>query len=167
MYADDTSILYTTKNYCDLKFKLDIIRCHIFKWFQNNQFALNTDKTNTINFTPTTATCYPLNLRVDDKSFLEAETIKFLGLQLDNHLTYKGHTEDLLLHKLSTVCFLMRKLYYILNINDLKTIYYAYYHSLVKCGIIYWGNASGSNKVFILQKKIIRIMVAAGPTTYM
>jgi hypothetical protein len=37
----------------------------------------------------------------------------------------------------------MRKLYYILNINDLKTIYFAYYHSLVKYGIIYWGNASG------------------------
>jgi hypothetical protein len=50
-----------------------------------------------------------------------------------------------------------------LNINDLKTVYYAYYHSLVKYGIIYWGNASGSNKVFILQKKIIRIMVGAGP----
>jgi hypothetical protein len=51
----------------------------------------------------------------------------------------------------------MRKLYYILNINDLKTVYYAYYHSFVKYGIIYWGNASGSNKVFILPKKIIRI----------
>jgi hypothetical protein len=33
----------------------------------------------------------------------------------------------------------------------------------VKYGIIYWGNASSSNKVFILQKKIIRIMVGAGP----
>jgi hypothetical protein len=87
MYADDTSVLFTTKNYCDLKFKLDIVMCHMFKWFQDNQFALNTDKTNTIKFTPTTATCYPLNLMVDDKSFLEAETIKFLGLHLDNHLT--------------------------------------------------------------------------------
>jgi hypothetical protein len=57
----------------------------------------------------------------------------------------------------------MRKLYYILYINDLKTVYYAYYHSLTKYGIIYWGNASGSNKVFILQKKIIRIMTGASP----
>jgi hypothetical protein len=31
-------------------------------------------------------------------------------------------------------------------------------------GIIYWGNASGSNKVFVLQKKIIRIMMGVGPT---
>jgi hypothetical protein len=99
---------------------------------------------------------------VNNKSFSEAETIKFLGLQLDNHLTCKGHI-DLLLHKLSTVSFLMGKLYYMLNINDLKTVYSAYCHSLVQYGIIYWGNASGSNQVFILQKKIIRIMVGVGP----
>ncbi|GFG37720.1 hypothetical protein Cfor_06959 [Coptotermes formosanus] len=66
-YDDDTSILVNTKNYCDLKFKLEIVMCHMFKWFQDNQFALNIDKTNIIKFTPTTATCYPLNLMVDDK----------------------------------------------------------------------------------------------------
>jgi hypothetical protein len=60
MYADDTSILFTTKNYCDLKLRLEILMCHMFKWFQDNQFALNIDKTNIIKFAPTTATCYPL-----------------------------------------------------------------------------------------------------------
>jgi hypothetical protein len=33
----------------------------------------------------------------------------------------------------------------------------------VKYVIIYWGNASGSNKVFVLQNKIIRIMIGVGP----
>jgi hypothetical protein len=91
--------------------------------------------------------------------------MKFLGLQLDNHLTCKGHI-DFLLHKLSTVRCLMRKLYYILNtsINGLKTVYYAYYHSLVKYGIIYWGNTPDSNKAFVLQKRIIRIIMGVGPT---
>jgi hypothetical protein len=44
----------------------------------------------------------------------------------------------------------MRKLYYILNTNGLKTVYYADYHLLMKYGIMYWGNTSESNKVFIL-----------------
>jgi hypothetical protein len=87
------NVSFITKNYCDLKLQLDILMCHMFKWFQDNQFALNIDKTNIIKFTPTTATCYPLNLMVDDKSFSEAETVKFLGLQLDNHLTCKEHTD--------------------------------------------------------------------------
>jgi hypothetical protein len=163
MYADDTNILITTKNYQDLKLKLDKVLCHVFKWFQNNKFVLNIDKTNKIKFTPTAATRYRLNLTFSDKSLLEVEMIKFLGLQLDNHLTCKRHI-DLLLYKLSTVCFIMRKLYYTLNINDLKTVYFAYYHSLVKSGIIYWGNVSGTNKVFVLKKKIIRITMGVGPS---
>jgi hypothetical protein len=163
MYVDDTTILCTTKNYHDLKIKLDVVSFHMFKWFQNNQFVLNLDKTNIIKFTPTAATSNPLNLTFYDKTLIEVETIKFVGLQLDNHLTCKGHI-DVLLHKLNTVCFLIRKLYHILNINEFKTIYFAYYHSLVKYGIIYWGNASGSNKVFVLCKKIIRIMMGVGPT---
>jgi hypothetical protein len=89
--------------------------------------------------------------------------MKFLGLQLDNHLTCKGHI-DFLLHKLSTLCFLMRKLYYTLNTNELKTVYYACYHSLVNYGIIVWGNTADSNKVFVLQKKIIIIIMGVGPT---
>jgi hypothetical protein len=137
-FADDTSILCTTKDYHNLKIKLDAIFSHMLKWFQN-QFVLNLDKTKMLEFTPTAATCYPLNLMLHNKSLKEVEMMKFLGLQLDNHLTCKGH-RDSLLHNLSTVCFLMRKLYYILNINCLKTVYYAYYHSLVKYGIIYWGN---------------------------
>jgi hypothetical protein len=163
MFADDTSILCTTKDYHNLKIKLEVIFSHMFKWFQDNQFVLNLDKTKMIKFTSTAATCYPLNLMFHDKTLKEAETIKFLGLQLDNHLTCKGHT-DFLLHKLSIVCFLMRKLYYILNINGLKTVYYTYCHSLVKYGIIYWGNTSNSNKVFVLENKIIRIMMGVGPT---
>jgi hypothetical protein len=34
----------------------------------------------------------------------------------------------------------MRKLSYILSIKNLKSVYYAYCYSLVKYGIIYWGN---------------------------
>ena len=100
---------------------------------------------------------------IHSKVLQEVETMKFLGLQLDNHLNCKGHI-DFLLHKLSTLCFLMRKLYHTLNINGLKTVYYAYYHSLVNYGIIFWGNTTDSNKVFVLQKKIIRIIMGVGPT---
>jgi hypothetical protein len=108
MFADDTSILCTTRDYHNLKIKLDAVFGHMINWFQNNQFVLNLDKTKIIKFTSTAATCYPLNLMHHNKSLKELEMMKFLSLQLDNHLTYKGHI-DFLLHKLSTVCFIMRK----------------------------------------------------------
>jgi hypothetical protein len=61
MFADDTSILCTSKNYHDLKTKLDVILGHMVDWFQNNQLALNLDKTKIIKFTTTASACYPLN----------------------------------------------------------------------------------------------------------
>jgi hypothetical protein len=33
----------------------------------------------------------------------------------------------------------------------------------VKYRIIYWGNTSDSHKVFVIQKKIIRMMMGVGP----
>jgi len=36
-------------------------------------------------------------------------------------------------------------------------IYYAYCHSRVNYGIIFWGNSSYSNKDFKLQKRVVRI----------
>jgi hypothetical protein len=62
MFADDTSILCTAKEYYNLKIKLDGIFSHMFMWLQNNQFMLNLDKTKMITFTPTAATCYPLHI---------------------------------------------------------------------------------------------------------
>jgi hypothetical protein len=132
-------------------------------WFQKNQLVLNSDKTKIIKFTSTASVHWPLNLVLHSKSPQEVDMVKFPGLQLDNRLMYKAHI-DSLLHKLTTVCFLMRKLYYILNINGLKIVYYAYYQSPVKYGIIYWGNTADSNKVSVLQKKMIRIMLGVGPT---
>jgi hypothetical protein len=56
-------------------------------------------------------------------------------------------------------------LLHISNITTLKSIYFAYFHSVIQYGIIFWGNSSNSGKIFTLQKKIIRIMVGAWPRT--
>jgi hypothetical protein len=104
MFADDNGIFCTSKYYHDLKTKCDVTLGHMVVWFQNNQLALNLDKTEIIKFTTTASECYPLNLMIHNKALKEAETMKFPGLLLDDHLTCKGHI-DFLLHKLSTLCF--------------------------------------------------------------
>jgi hypothetical protein len=48
---------------------------------------------------------------------------------------------------------------HIRNIDTLKSIYFAYFHYLMKYGIILGGNLSDNKKVFILQKKIVSIMM--------
>ena len=39
--------------------------------------------------------------------------------------------------------------------------YYAYFHSLMNYGIIFWGNSSYSDKVFKLQKRIVILLAGS------
>jgi hypothetical protein len=42
--------------------------------------------------------------------------------------------------------------------ETLKLVYFAYFHSIMPYGVIFWRNLTDSKKVFYIQKKIIRIM---------
>ena len=59
----------------------------------------------------------------------------------------------------------MTSVVYISNINTLKSVYCAHFPSVIKYGIILWGNSSNRGKTFTLQKKIDRIMAGAQPKT--
>ena len=62
----------------------------------------------------------------------EADYIKFLGMQLDNYPTWRTHI-GLLLHELHTSSSVIRRLFHVLNIDAHTIIYFAYFHSLIKC----------------------------------
>ena len=57
----------------------------------------------------------------------------------------------------STACYTIRMLKH----NMLLMIHYAYLHSLMNYGIIFWGNSRYSSKVFKLQKRVVRIITSS------
>jgi len=89
---------------------------------------------------------------------------KFLGLQTDNHLNWKDNTEQMI-PKLSAAYYVVRSAVHISKLNTLRSIYYAYYHSIIKYEIIVWGKSTNSGKIFTLQKKIFTIVAGAQPRT--
>jgi hypothetical protein len=86
---------------------------------------------------------------------------KFIGPIIDDILTWKQHI-DYLIKKMSSVCYALY-VKHSLPIETLKLIYFAHVHTITNYGVIFWGNSSHMNKVFILQKKIIRIITNARP----
>ena len=62
-----------------------------------------------------------------------------LGLQTDNHINWKNDTEETIL-KLSGANYATRLMVHISNKNTLKSIYYAYFHSITEYGKIVWCN---------------------------
>ena len=51
LFSDDTSILVTSSNYIEVNQKSNSILHHISKWFQTNQFVVNTNKIYIVKFT--------------------------------------------------------------------------------------------------------------------
>ena len=92
---------------------------------------------------------------------MELNNTKLLVLQLDSQLIWKMHV-NYLLNKQSVVCFILRRLFHILNIKTLKVVYFTHFHSLIKYGIIFWGNSTTICKMFIVQKEILRTMLGIG-----
>jgi hypothetical protein len=63
--------------------------------------------------------------------------IKFLGLQMEYHLNWKNHIE-LIIPKLCGAFYAVQSMAHIGDITRLKTISFAYFHSIMKYGIIFW-----------------------------
>jgi hypothetical protein len=58
-----------------------------------------------------------------------------------------------------------RSIALISNINTFKSIYYAYFHSVIKYRIIFFLLTLQTVKIFTLQKKIVRIVAGVKPRT--
>jgi hypothetical protein len=97
-----------------------------------------------------------------DSLFHEEPNYKFLRLELDKHMNWKMHIK-LILPKLNSACHAIRCMKHYCNIQTLKMLYHAYFHSIVAYGVIFWGNSTDVTKVFLLQKSIIRIMMGIRP----
>jgi len=105
MFADDTSIPVCHSDCGDFKRASNHALLHICEWFQSNHMMLNVEKTIIVRFTPTKFSHYPLNLVYADQPAIELGTLKYFGLWLDNHFTWKPHI-DFLLCKLALLALL-------------------------------------------------------------
>jgi hypothetical protein len=115
-----------------------------------------------IKFTSSKSSSYPLHVSYNNQALTDTENIKFLGVYLDCHLTWNLHLDNLI-KKLSSICFLLRKLASIVNVKTLRMAYFAHFHSQINYGIIVWGSSSSMRNVFIIQKIEIMIMLWLGP----
>ena len=103
---------------------------HIIKWFVANNWVLSLDKMNTMKFVTKNLAYCTLHIGYKENYIEETVNKKFLGLQIDNHINWKNCIEEMI-HKLSGTCYAIRTIVHISNINTLKSIYYAYFHSII------------------------------------
>ena len=89
------------------------------KWFKANQLVLNVMKTNIIKFSPSHFLHSQLITEHNNSTISEVPETKFLGVQIDNDLNWRCHI-DRILPKLSTAGFVIRQLFYALNLETFR-----------------------------------------------
>jgi hypothetical protein len=117
--------------------------------FRNNLLSLDLEKTQWLQFSTIKNISTGFQIGDKDKYIVRTSSIKFLGLIINDTLTWKRHI-DYITRKLNAACFAIKTVNSLLSREALKIIYFAY--------VIFWGNSVHSIKIFRIQKKIIRIM---------
>jgi len=84
---------------------------------------------------------------------------------IDDTLTWKSYIE-MIIPKINVACFAFRVPKPLVTQDTSNMVYHSYFLSLIKYGIIFWGNSSYSNSIFKQQKRIIRIIMGVGIKDY-
>lgn len=163
-FADDTAILYTDENWSDLKEKAENDFKNIISFFNSKLLTINYTKTYYVPFT-SYSTGLPdfdaLNLKMGSMeiNIQSKQNIKYLGIYIDSFLRWNVHT-NYVTNKLRSLFHKFKYLSQILNIAQLRTLYFALVETHLTYGLIAWGGVVYSHlkQLEKTQKYILKII---------
>jgi hypothetical protein len=116
-------------------------------WFKANVLSLNFNKTYYLQFWTKNYIDSTLDINCLNKNIANSSYTKFLGLMVDDNLTWNKLT-DHLISKLKSVCYAITADNAMLSRKGLRMLYFSYVHSIISYGIIFWGNTPNRIKIF-------------------
>jgi hypothetical protein len=163
LFADDTTISFTSDDIPILFKYVNFDLESLSEWFRANKLSLNIGKTNYVIFrTNSKPLVKDLNIKIGNEVIERKSVIKFLGVYIDEKLEWHDHI-NYIKNKLNSSLYALRKVKNILKTNHLITLYYSLIYPYIDYGISLWGSTHSThiNKIFIKQKKAIRIVTRA------
>ena len=102
---------------------------------------------------------YDINIKIGDKKINEVQQTKFLGIIVDNKLTWNNHISVLTTKIAKSIGILLKCRKY-LEERILLNLYYSFIYPYLLYGNLIWGNAATTlvEKVGKKQKLAIRII---------
>ena len=164
LFADDTNIFVAGKTYDEAVEKAnDILRC-VSNYTRANKLHINIDKTCFMHFQPkrstTTVTATDNTvLKLNGNEVEEVSETKFLGVTIDNQLSWEAHLNSLA-KKLKCCSGQINRISNLIPQELYKSIYHTLFESHLSYGITVWGGVSlvKMRPIFIAQKRCVRIL---------
>ena len=160
LFADDTNILLNGKDLTELNEILKTELAKISQWLNANKLSLNVDKTHYIIFTSYKKRFNANNFKLhfNGKLIERASNTKFLGIIIDENLTWKPHIK-MVNSKASRINGILYRIRHLLNQKSILTIYYSLIYSYLSYSNIIWGGAKRTHlePLLKIQKRFARI----------
>ena len=134
-------------------------------WFKANKIALNVAKTELLFFrSPTKANIEFPKLKIDGKVLHPSQTVKYLGVYIDEFLSFNQHA-NYLVSKLRRNNGILSKIRHFVPENVLRSIYFSILESHLSYCCTVWGQKGNHivNKLITLQNKAVRIITFSAP----
>ena len=160
LFANDTTLYMGHKNLIYLEWCIMEDLKNIADWFNANYLTLNLSKTVGMLFSTKNLKGMP-KLKFGDVEILFIEKTKFLGIWIDNKLSWNAHDNTLIL-KIKRNQYLLWQGKNMLNKHCLKMLYYAQIFSHIKYRIAIWGSMTSSalcTKLQKVQTKCLKIFI--------
>ena len=156
-YADDAGLASVGTNLNQLIESFNINLRTFFDWCQANKLVLNFEKTKAMIFTPKKLQNFLPNISINNINIEYVNEYKYLGLILDNKLSFKKHVNNLKA-RLNSLVGASYSLKNILSLNAARSFYHGMAASLINYLIVIWGGIGKSsiNSLQVAQNRIIR-----------
>ena len=125
----------------------------IFDWLVANKLSLNMNKSNSMIIKPRQKKLpKKIQLNVNGEHLNESNYAKYLGVLIDNNLTWKQHIQHVNTNVAKSIEILAKMRHFVPN-DILRNIYNAFISPHINYGIINWGGAY-QNSPDPLNKKL-------------
>ena len=161
-FADDTNLFLSGHDQDTLVETINNELVKIKQWFDSNRLCLNIKKTCYQIYSNKKIQNLPM-LKIHHENISRERVVKFLGVLVDENLTFKEHI-DHVCRKLSIGISYLYRGKNILNSDQLKLIYNALLLPHIQYCSLVWGFTfdTYTNKIVLLQKRAARIILNLG-----
>ena len=163
MFAHDTNLCISHKNIDTLFAIMNVELENVSTWFKSSKLSVNVDKTKWSLFHPLSKRQFlpqtlP-NLLIEDIHIKREHVTKFLGVFIDENLSWKQHI-DILSSKISKSIGFLYKSRDVLSKQCLNQLYFSFIHSYVNYANIAWASTSKSKleRLYRCQKHAARVI---------
>ena len=165
MYADDISLSYRSDDIHLLNAGMNKVLTCVFEWLKGNKLSLNVAKTKAMVISSKQKEKHlaknhgKLSKKIQDEQIDNVLTAKYLGIQVDRNLNWKGHIKALS-SKISRATGFLKHDKSFLTRDTLKTLYTGIVepHFIYCCSV--WGNCGATERKHLqkLQNRASRIL---------